>query len=502
MRKLVCLFLSLAMLLTLAVPAFAEDSAAQPQTDTTTPQAPAPCTHNWVVESTTNATCTAAGSTSSKCSLCGATKTEPIPSPGHSLGTIVHKDESCHKRTCSVCGYEETSAHTLTETPTTPATCTTAGVSTFSCPCGYSFTQEMPMTAHTFTAWTATVEIHSRSCTGCSKSESGAHAFSEHVEQAPTCKEPGVIADYCPTCEYIVYEEIPKLTTHTYDNACDSECNVCGLTREIEHKYQQWRTKGAIGHWYACSICGDKGSFEKHYPGPAATEEKDQICLTCGYVMTPKKNHQHDYAKDWTTNEEGHWYACSGCEDQKDFAGHEYEDSCDADCNVCGYLTGNAHSFDGNWHSDEDGHWFVCSACGQVAESRDHSIPADAKDTEDIFCAECGYLISSAMAHVHEFAEQWHSNTQAHWRECECGEKSENTVHTWNEGSTGEDGTITYQCTVCEAQYTEAAEETIPEESGGFPWWIVLAALVILLVAAIIALILILKPKNKGRFSR
>jgi len=500
MRKLVCLFLSFAILLTLAVPAFAEDSATQPQTDTTT-QAPAPCTHNWVVENTTNATCSAAGSTSSKCSLCGATKTEPIPSSGHSLGTIVHKDESCHKRTCSVCGYEETSAHTLTETLTTPATCTAAGVSTFSCPCGYSFTKETAMLAHTYSSWSATEGTHSRSCSACGKNESGTHTFTEHLEQAPTCKDVGLIADYCPTCEYIVYEEIPKLTTHTYDNACDAACNVCGVTREIEHKYQQWRTKGATGHWYACSICGDKGSFEKHYPGPAATEEKDQICLTCGYVMTPKKNHQHSYASEWSSNEEGHWYACSGCEDQKEYTGHEYDGSCDADCNICGYKTGNAHAFDGVWNSDENGHWFVCSACGQAAEPREHSVPANAADTEDLYCSECGYLVAPATAHVHVFEKIWHKNDKSHWLECECGEKAENEVHAWNTGSTEEDGSIVYQCSVCDAQYTEAVEEQIPQKTEGFPWWIVLAVIVILLIAAIIALVFALKPRKKGRFT-
>lgn len=510
MRKFLCLLLCLAMLMTMAVPVFAEDGTTQsdnetpaptptaPVTTPTTPAAPTECSHSWEVTNAKAATCTEAGVTDSRCGKCGATKSEPVPATGHSLGEIVHKDESCHKRTCSTCGYEDTSAHTLTETVTTHPTCISTGVSSFSCPCGYSFTKELPVTDHTYSEWSATVETHSRSCTVCHKAESGNHVFTERVEQPPTCKEVGIIADYCPTCDYIVYETLPILTTHTYDNACDPDCNVCGVTREIEHKYQVWYTKNSTGHWYACSICGDKGDFGKHYPGPAATEEKDQICLTCGYVMTPKLNHKHDYAKEWTTDENGHWYACSGCEDQKDFMAHEYDDACDADCNICGYKTGNAHTFDGTWHSDEDGHWFVCSVCGSVAESKAHTAPENASPEDNLYCTDCGYLIAEATAHVHDFGEVWLKDDLSHWQECECGEKSGTAAHIWDAGTEAEDGSVTYVCTQCDAQYTEEAPE---EEKGSFPWWIVLVVLVVLLITAVIALILVLKPKKKGRFT-
>ena len=506
MRKILSVLLVLAMVMTMALPVFASEETIQPQAETpppvttppTTPPAPTQCSHSWVVESTTNPTCTADGSTTSRCTACGATQTVTTPATGHQLGGLIHVNESGHKRVCA-CGHEETSAHTLSEQTITAATCVSAGSSTFSCPCGYSFNKEYPATGvHTWTQWSATVETHSRSCTVCQKAESGAHGFTERVEVPATCKDVGVIADYCPTCEYIVYEEIPKLTTHTYDHGCDPDCNVCGLTRETQHKYQSWRTKGATGHWYECTVCHDKGSFEKHYPGPAATEEKDQICLVCGYVMTPKKNHQHNYAKEWSTNEEGHWYACSGCEEQKDFKAHEYEDACDADCNVCGYKTGNAHTFDSVWHSDEDGHWFVCSVCGDVAESKEHTAPENTSGVDAVYCTDCGYMIAAATAHIHDFGENWLKNDLSHWQECACGEKSNSVAHAWDDGTEADDGSVTYRCATCDAERTEAAPA---EAENEFPWWIVFAVLVVLLIAAIVALIFVLKPKNKGRFS-
>lgn len=506
MRKLLCFLLCMVLFLSMTLPAFASEDPVQPlsenpdpapTTPVVTPSAPTQCSHSWVVESSTAATCTENGTSSSLCSLCGTTKIETIPATGHSLGAITQKDESSHKRTCATCGYEDTTAHTLSENVITAATCVSTGKSTFSCPCGYTFDHEYPATGeHTWTEWSATVETHSRSCTVCQKAESGAHGFTERVELQPTCKEAGIIADYCPTCQYIVYEEIPKLTTHTYDNACDVDCNVCGLTRKTEHKHQAWWTKGTTGHWHACTVCGDKGDFEKHYPGPAATEEKDQLCLVCGYIMTPKKNHQHDYANTWTSDEEGHWYACSGCEDQKDFAGHTFDDACDPDCNICAYKTDNAHTFDGTWHSDEEGHWFVCSACGGVAEAKPHTPPENPSPDENQYCTNCGYKIAEATAHIHAFGEVWLKDSASHWQECECGETSAKAAHTWDSGREEEDRIIR-SCPECGAEY---AEELPAVEKNEFPWWIVLVVLLIMLVAAIVALVFVLKSGKKGKY--
>lgn len=509
MRKLLCLLLCAALLMTLAMPVFAEETGSQPPqpvgedtppaTTTAAPPAPTQCSHSWEMVSSVPATCTAAGSVSSKCGLCGGTKTETSPATGHSMGSWIHVDASSHKRSCA-CGETETAAHALTETVTTAASCSAAGVSSFSCPCGYSFTKEIPATGvHTYGSWTATVDAHSRTCTVCQKAESGKHAFEGSVSVAATCAEEGVWAEYCPTCEHIVYEVIPKLTTHTYDNSCDPDCNVCGIIRETEHNYQAWYSKNSTGHWYACTKCGDKGSFGKHYPGPAATEEKDQICLTCGYVMTPKLNHNHDYASTWANDESGHWYTCSGCEEKKDFGEHQFDDPCDADCNICGFMTGNAHTFDGIWHSDEDGHWFVCSVCGGVAEAREHTAPADASGEEAQYCTDCGYLIAPAMAHVHSYGEEWRNNENSHWQVCDCGEESVSEAHIWNDGVEAEDGSVTFTCTVCDAAYAEEAPEL--EEEDNFPWGIVLLVIVVALVGAIIALIFALKPKKRGRFS-
>lgn len=52
--------------------------------------------------------------------------------------------------------------------------------------------------------------------------------------------------------------------THTYDNACDAECNTCKATRTVTHAYAETLTKGETAHWYACSVCGAKKDETAH----------------------------------------------------------------------------------------------------------------------------------------------------------------------------------------------------------------------------------------------
>lgn len=461
MRKIVSILLCTALLMALAMPAFAEETpddsiqtagetdattpvttpppetTTPPTTPSTTPPAsqdpsvPAQCIHSWDAGTGSDATCTQSGTKTFTCTLCGGTRTETTPAAGHKYGE-----------------------------------------------------------------WSATVESHSRTCKVCQTTESGGHSISESVSKQPTCKEEGVYAEYCPTCEYIVYEVLPKLTTHTYDNVCDPDCNVCGVVREVKHDLQTWWSKGASGHWHACSKCGYQSDFGKHYPGPAATEDEAQLCLTCGYTLTPRLNHVHEYAEDLTADEEGHWYACSGCEEKKDYKDHDYDDPCDSDCNTCGHKNDNAHTFDGSWHSDEDGHWFVCVTCGGVVEAKDHVAPETVSDVENQYCVECGYLMETAAEHSHTYENTWQMDDTNHWKECACGEISESAAHTWDSGTKDNDQSV-YTCSQCGAQHIEAEHG---EESEEFPWGIVFIVLVALLIGAIIALIFVLKPK-KGKYS-
>ena len=237
----------------------------------------------------------------------------------------------------------ETQPTTPTTQPTTPETQPT----TPSTQPSTEPTVSPATCTHSYGAWNTSEGSHSRTCTKCGHTDSAGHSwYSETVTVAPTCKDAGGSAKVCTVCELILITEItPPLTTHTYKNNCDAECDVCGLKREITHKYSAAWTKSAKGHWHACTVCGAAGEVKAHYPGPAATEEKEQLCLTCGYVMMQKRNHTHELEKTWSSDGFGHWHSCTGCSEQKDYAEHTFDDGCDEDCNICGYIRTAVHTY-------------------------------------------------------------------------------------------------------------------------------------------------------------
>lgn len=503
MRKILSLMLCILLVMTLSIPALADG------TDPNTGSTPTETTHTHAYGEgvvTQAATCVAAGVMTSTCS-CGATQTTSIPATGvHTPGAWQNVDGSSHKRVCTGCGdAAETAAHSWDAgTVTTAATCSAAGVKTFTCTgCGATRTEAIAVDAnvHSFSAWDAgTAGTHSRTCSGCGKVESGSHIWSVSATGPATCLEEGVNAYGCPTCGRIEYEIIPKLTTHTYDDPCDPDCNVCGAVRETEHKFNTIWSRNSREHWHACTLCGEKTDVGSHYPGPAATEEKAQICLTCGLTLTPKLNHSHNYDTTWTSDESGHWYACDGCDEQKSFAEHTYDDGCDPDCNICGYLTDTAHSYDGTWYSDETGHWGLCTICNEEGTPIPHTPGPEATEEEAQVCTVCGFEIAPAKVHEHEPGEEWLTDEESHWKVCECGEKVDESLHTWDEGTENEDTTITYVCTECQAEKTEGE----PKVDSGFPWWIVILVVLLLVCAgAAVALVLILREgKTAGKYGK
>lgn len=52
------------------------------------------------------------------------------------------------------------------------------------------------------------------------------------TETAPTCTEPGWTETRCSVCEEVIQETIPALG-HSFQNALDTTCDVCGFVREV-----------------------------------------------------------------------------------------------------------------------------------------------------------------------------------------------------------------------------------------------------------------------------
>ena len=293
----------------------------------------------------------------------------------------------------------------------------------------------------------------------------------------------------------MITEITPPLTTHSYTNACDAECNVCGGKREITHTYSAAWSKNGKGHWHACTVCGAAGELKSHYPGPAATEEKEQLCLTCGYVMMKKRGHTHKLESTWSNDGFGHWHACTGCSEQMNYAVHDYEDGCDTDCSICGYIRSAAHSYGTDWQKTEKTHSGLCTVCGEYGAEEDH-VP----NAEGTNCSVCGYAMETVEAteetHVHAFDESvWGFDDAGHWHNCSCGEKQFAQPHNWDEGREVTKKTITYTCQTCGAQRQEQAER------GSLPWLLVLICIIMAAAAAGIVVCIVLIRKQ-GKYSR
>ena len=248
---------------------------------------------------TTPATCTTDGVKTYSCTNAGCTDqyTESIPQTGHSYDSgKVTTQPSCAQEgvktfTCSACGGTRTEKVAKTKhisdegTVTIPPNCTESGVKTFAC-----------------VNCSAVLDSETLKPIG--------HEYESQITQDPTCQEEGVETFTCSNCGDVYTQPIAKID-HIYANECDPDCDACEELRVVEHIYNQRFSYDETGHWHECVTCGDVLELIPHTPGPEATEEEDQICLECGFVIQVAGTHVHELAGDWINDENEHWHLCA-----------------------------------------------------------------------------------------------------------------------------------------------------------------------------------------------
>lgn len=267
---------------------------------------------------------------------------------------------------------------------------------------GCTIRVENSCTNHQFGSWAdAGNGKHKRTCKTCSAPETADHTWNGGaVTKQPSCKENGTKTYTCTTCGATKNQAVAKLKDHTYDNTCDTSCNVCSATRTVTHKYQtQWRTD-KNQHWHQCSVCGDKKDVAAHKPGPEATQTKAQVCTACEYVITPALNHKCTFQKTWTTDETGHYHACDGCEERDSYAKHVFDNACDPNCATCGYVRQINHVYDTKWTSDKENHWYACTVCGEKKDKAKHEFYVEATGDGVKTCSVCSYKTAPALEGV------------------------------------------------------------------------------------------------------
>ena len=289
--------------------------------------------HKWDNGTTIKqANCKEGGQIKYTCTTCSATKTTVTAKTNdHKYGSWTKVNDTTHKHTCSVCSKEETANHSWNGgSVTKQPTCKEEGVKTYTCTaCNATKTESVAKTTdHKYGSWTKVNDTtHKHTCSVCSKEETANHTWdSGKVTKQPTCKEQGVKTFTCTACNAKKTESIAKLTTHTYDHGCDTDCNVCGVTRTTTHNYKTTWSSDKTNHWHECSVCKDKKDLATHIPGAEATETTAQTCTICSYIIKPALGHKHSYATKWTADDKGHWYACSGCAEKGSYADHIWND--------------------------------------------------------------------------------------------------------------------------------------------------------------------------------
>ena len=121
-------------------------------------------THNYTATITKQPTCTAEGVKTFRCS-CGDSYTEAISAAGHVFGAYVYNNDATEAAdgtetaACTICGAKDTRTaagtkiahvHNYTAVVTKAATCAEEGVKTYTCSCGSSYTESVPVIAHSF----------------------------------------------------------------------------------------------------------------------------------------------------------------------------------------------------------------------------------------------------------------------------------------------------------------------------------------------------------------
>ena len=115
--------------------------------------------HTEVTESK-SATCTSSGYSKTSCSVCGEILAESTTSGGHSA-RVTRTEPTCEtegleRSVCSTCGevIAETvlsaTGHDYSEEVTQEPTCTAVGERTYTCDCGHTYTEEIPLADHDY----------------------------------------------------------------------------------------------------------------------------------------------------------------------------------------------------------------------------------------------------------------------------------------------------------------------------------------------------------------
>ncbi len=158
---------------------------------------------------------------------------------------------------------------------------------------------------------------------------------------------------------------------------------ACGDAHQ--HTYSDVWQMDENSHWLS-AVCnnGDDCSVAKGALSAHTDSNNDKLCDVCGYDY----DHEHTYATEWTSDENGHSYTptCGCTVEGKDKASHIDSDN-DGACDICAYNGGHTHEYIMDaWAADDSAHWHPAKCGHTSSDKEDHEL--DEMDR----CVTCGYV--------------------------------------------------------------------------------------------------------------
>ena len=397
---------------------------------------------------TTPATCTTPGVKTFTCGTCSATKTERIDATGHAWDTKWSKDNDHHWHKCKNCNAidESTKApHSWDNVKvTTPATCTTAGVKTYTCAvCSATKTEPVPATGHTYnqtkvedkylvSAATCTAKaVYYKSCV-CGATST---ATFEHGEKNPN-NHTGKLGDWQTNTDehwkvYSCCQAQSDKAAHAWDDGAvttpatctaDGEktytCTVCSATKK--------ETIPATGHTPGAAVCENKVAATCTTAG---SYDEVVYCTACGNEVSrtqktiDKLAHDYDTTKWVKADENQHGHKCKNCDAITDLTAHvpgaAATETTPQLCTECGYVIAPATHPDHTWVFVAETP-ATCNAAGEKEHYKCACGRTSFKNGNAYEINEDASVLTIAANHTGNIGEQWHSDSANHWQEYTC----------------------------------------------------------------------------------
>ena len=395
--------------------------------------------------------------------------------------------------------------HSLTAVPAKAATCTEDGNKAYyKCSvCGKLFSDNTASIATTLDKVTISATGHTP-----------AEAVKENVVD-PTCTVDGSYDEvvYCSVCkcelsrtkrtldktghsftDYVSDGNADCLNDGTKTAKCDHSCGETDTVTDVGsatgHAWSDDYTYDTHYHWHECEHTNcpvtdnaDKDGYGTHISSGEATEDNDEHCTVCGYVIAPPLDHLcgrteltfvPEVPETCTTDGTKAHYECR--------CGKLYADkTAVTEVTAADIRIPAHHVWSESWSNDETQHYHLCTVCGEKNDAAAHTfadIEVITEPTEDseglkrVGCTVCGYeknVTISKLDHVHSYSTQKH-DSEYHWNECRCGEISDKALHTFGDwiitklATSTADGTKERSCSVCGYVQTDVVNY-IPDDN-------------------------------------